>query len=458
MTISLDEGPIGRIAHRLRVDHTTAAHRRPASAPAPGRRGAGSRWSESHGASEQEEGRQIAGDRSGLSVGAARRRDERWPTRAKAVVLGVLPPLLTFAAARLLLWIVIDAPPGRLDAQTWARWDSGQYDSIAQHGYNLNTCASLGAPDLGTYCGNAAWHPLLPVLMRAVGVFGLSTMRAGILVSQVAFAAVLVVVWVGFLDRRVTKRNVGLLVLAGFFFGGVYYFAVFPLSLFVLLVLLWALAFSHGRWILGGVAALLAVLAYPLGVVLVPVGAVWVLLGTRGEPPGHRALVAGASSLLAASGLLVVFAVHQVTIGRWDASLEQQRTSFRAGPMNPLTNWIDVVVRRSTWTQVASSRAATVLAVQTAVVAVVVLTALVVVVRDRGRSTTDIGVALLVAALWLVPLSNDIASGLYRRESTILPVVLLLRRAPTVVVWAFAVAAVALFGPLARLFQLSLVM
>jgi hypothetical protein len=72
--------------------------------------------------------------------------------------------------------------------------------------------------------------------------------------------------------------------------------------------------------------------------------------------------------------------------------------------------------------------------------------------KRAGRTIDDVGLTLLIVAMWLLPLVNNIDTGLYRRESALVPLVVLLVRAPTWMVTGFALAAVPLWALMADRF------
>jgi hypothetical protein len=140
----------------------------------------------------------------------------------------------------------------------WARWDSGWYLRIAEHGY-------------ASHAGTAAFYPLYPACVGVLGrILGGQFVIAGILVSLVACAAAFVLLYRLALPRlgEAGARR------------AVLYLAVFPMTLFLQAVysesLFLALALGafllaeRGRIGWAGAAAGLACLTRPLGFVLLP--------------------------------------------------------------------------------------------------------------------------------------------------------------------------------------------
>ncbi|MDZ7733361.1 MAG: hypothetical protein U5R31_09820 [Acidimicrobiia bacterium] len=300
-------------------------------------------------------------------------------------------------------------------------------------------------------CANAAWYPGYPMLTRAGTAVGLGWEHTAVFLSQLAFLGLLVLVWARFLDARPTQRNLTLLVLAGFFPGGVYYLAAFPISLLVLLLLVLIMLFEQRRWLLGALVGLVASAVYPISLVLGPAAALWAFLAMGHDPPVRRIGRAGIVGGLIVTGNLAVFAVHEMVLGRWDASIEQQRW-FGATVNNPIRHLGSIVLSRESFVQIHGVEIGAVLAIQTTLVLIMVAVSIAVVVRGP-RTVDDIGLAILIFAMWLLPLVNVVETGLYRREAALLPLVLLLRRAPLTLVGAAAGASIVVWIQLAERFH-----
>jgi hypothetical protein len=170
----------------------------------------------------------------------------------------------------------------------WARWDSGWFLRIAEHGY-------VSAPE-----GAAAFFPLYPGLVGIVGrLLAGHYVLAGILVSLAAALAAFVLL------HRLAEARLG----ADGARRAVLYLALFPTSLFLQAVyseaLFLALALGafllaeRGRWLPAGVVTGLALLTRPAGLALLP--ALALLAWRRRERP--RALAA----LAVAGGLFALF-------------------------------------------------------------------------------------------------------------------------------------------------------
>jgi hypothetical protein len=378
----------------------------------------------------------------------------RPPVERRRVLTAVGVPVLVFVMMRVVFSLATGTGLTDATPETWARYDSGHYRTIATEGYYVEPCAARGEVDITPTCSNAAWYPGYPLVSRALSLVGMSWGTAAILIAQLATLGILLLIWNGFLHARVTVRNVALMVLAGFFPGTVYFLAAFPLSVLVLLMLWQIRLFRQHRWYGGAVVGMLASLTYPVTLVLGPAAAAWVYLADQSPFRRQRLTRAGVVGAIITSGTFVVFIAHQIVLGRWDASIEQQRW-FGAAVHNPARQFWDVVVARDTYMQVIGVEhgLTKILAAQTLLVAVMVLTVVGLALWKRaGRTIDDVGLTLLIVAMWLLPLVNNIDTGLYRRESALLPLVVLLVRAPTWMVTGFALAAVPLWALMADRF------
>jgi hypothetical protein len=377
----------------------------------------------------------------------------------------LLPPAAAFIIVRLAYAVATGTAPGALDAATFGRWDSGNYADIAANGYRWVSCAAMNRPEHGTLCSAAAWYPGYPFLARALSALGIGIDLALVVVAQAAFVALLYVVWLALLDGGagrdgrdggIDPRAVLLLALTAFFPGGMYLLAAFPLSLLVTMIAVQVAWFVRDRWWPGAVAGAVASLFYPITAVLPAASALWVLIADRTPDRRRRALRAAGVGAVVLAGTVAVFALFQVVLGDWSASLEEQRR-FGGTLYNPAFNWAHTVVRRNSWIQLYTPATAWPIAAQTALVTAFVAACAAVVVRGRGRVDPhrrrhEIGLLVLVVALWLLPLASNIETGLYRRVLPLIPGVWLLRRAPWPVVAALTAASVGLWWWMAPLF------
>ncbi len=153
--------------------------------------------------------------------------------------------------------------PPKSTREMWVHWDAAFYHDIPLWGYDL---ARQGA--------SPNFFPLYPFLIRTSNALVGSTTASGHIVSNVAFAVCLCLLyhlanrqW----GKQVAERSVLLLALgpASFFFS-----AMYTESVFLLCCLGFFILALKGRWLLGCICGMLAALTRSIGLMLVLV-AVW---------------------------------------------------------------------------------------------------------------------------------------------------------------------------------------
>ncbi|MGZ3479706.1 MAG: hypothetical protein ACXU81_05105 [Myxococcaceae bacterium] len=354
----------------------------------------------------------------------------------------VLPPLGAFIAVRILFSeaaaaVGFDASR----AASWFRWDSGHYLAIATTGYEYFSCARIGGRP-GDVCGNAAWFPLYPWMLKPLIAFGAAPATAGAWVAGLGALGMLVALWNGFLGRHGVR---GWLVLgmAAVFPGAVYQHAIFPTSLALLCLVLAGFFIVRERWALAGAFGAGVALSYVTGVLVAAPNAVAAFLRTRGLRP---AVVAGG---LAVCGLLLVLVIHQVLLGHWDAFYWVHRKGFQ-GMARPVDAFFGVV--GPTFDSGSDPRARTVGA-QTLTVAALVLLGIGTAVATRRRpSPIRCWAAVSAVVFWVFPLVVGSGVSLYRSEALVLPVLLLLIELPAWVLGPLLIWLVVLAEAMGRLF------
>ena len=364
-----------------------------------------------------------------------------------AVALGLAA--LGFLSGFLLIAVGADQAGERWsEAANYTRWDQAHYLSIAEDGYSLISCAEVPGYPPDEWCGNAGWYPGYPALIRAASTLGLSPVGAAVAISNLALFGVLFLLAWALRDRPLPDRLVPVMG-ASWFPGAVYYRAAFPVSLALLGLVGGLLALRAGRWVLAGLCGAMAVVSYPegalLGVAVAPPLVAW-LRRRDGDPHDLWGAVRFAGCL--GMGLVVVLAVYQTSVGRWDAWFLVQK-KYGHGVHSPVAQLIDRI------SPLTSGGAAglRVPAIQTALVVAMMLVLLATAWWQRRSLDRLSWMVLAFCALaWLFPLSLGSGLSLYRAESILLPAVLLLRLLPR---WA-AIATVVAFGlllvPMARLF------
>jgi Mannosyltransferase (PIG-V) len=207
---------------------------------------------------------------------------------------------------------------------TFARHDSGHYESIAWHGYRPRTDGR----------SNIAFFPVYPMMMRAVGRLFARRHAAfyisGIAVSWVCFVLAMVALYrLARLDltRRGAERAVLLTMIFPFSF---FYGVVYSESTFLLFAVLTFYLFRTRRWILGGLCGAVATATRVPGILMLAPLA-WVAW-TNAAPTRRDRALAALGLVLMASGFGAYCAYVYSLTGdpfEWVATL--QRWGYHPG-------------------------------------------------------------------------------------------------------------------------------
>lgn len=349
------------------------------------------------------------------------------------------------------LWVVMMAIAGRLagisirPTTSWGRWDTGLYLNIADSGYSLGSCD--GVPNRGPtdWCGSAGWFPGYPYLMRAGSATGLATDVVGRLISFVAMVVAVGGLWFGFLRHRPLASALPAMALAAAFPASVYYGAIFPVSTMVAGVTLALVCLDRRWWLAAGCFGALATVVYPSGVVVGAIVIVPLAIVSLG-PIRVRLRAAALVAAPIAGAYILVLANYERATGAWDAWFRVQ-SGYGFERTLPMTT----IVRQIR--HLGDDAIPGAPGLQTMLVAVLVVAALVVAVRARHMLTLgEWGAVVVVTLLWLIPLTVGGDLSLYRAESLLLPVVVVLGRLRPVVIAGLVVVAVPVCVLMAELF------
>jgi hypothetical protein len=338
-----------------------------------------------------------------------------------------VPPLVAWVAgAALLFAAAIATGHDPVAASSWARWDSGYYEGIARHGYELHRCRpGEGLNARAQWCGNTAWFPGYPLLIAAVSALGIPLDLGAVAISWLAGAATLILLWRWFLPRRVAP-----LACAAFAPGLVYLYAVFPLSLLTLAGVVFLRYLDRAPRI-AGLAGAAAALVYPLGVAVVPIVAVERCWQQRARAGGiRRVLVLAGPAVAAGAGIVVA---QRLQTGRWTAYYDV--TNNYGGVHNPvttITDWLTVL-----WQSKNAFGYSLAPIWQFLLVTVLLLAAAAAVLARGGRR--DPALLAWCGAVWFVPLLQS-QQSLWRSEAALVLLTPLLALLPRRVVWLGAAA------------------
>jgi hypothetical protein len=353
------------------------------------------------------------------------------------VVVGAwLPPLAAWlAAAALLCGAATATGHNALHASTWARWDSAHYVAIARHGYELHRCRrGEGTNARAKWCGDTAWFPAYSLLLAAAGAVGAPLVAAGVVISWLAAAATLFLLWRWFLGGSRSG-----LACAAFAPGVVYLYAVYPLSLLALAGVVFVRLLERDRRS-AGLAGAVAALAYPVAMVVVPVVALvlaWRRRGARAR--AERWLVVAGPAVLAGVGLLIT---QRVQTGRWTAYFDVANDyGGLHDPATTLWDWMRVLSRSS------GPLGYTLVPVwQLLLVTVLLVAAVAAVAASRRLGARRAALVTWCVTVWFVPLLQT-GQSLWRSEAALVLLAPLLALLPRPLVWVSATAlAVVAFG------------
>jgi len=336
------------------------------------------------------------------------------------------------------------------DARTWVRWDSGLYIGIAERGYFIEHCRPESHYPATAWCGYTGWFPGFSWAMAVLSRLGPSTAAAGAAIAGACHFATLWMVWNWLLRGRPSRRNLAALALSAVFPGGIYYQAVFPVSLFLLCAVGFLRASLRQRWGVAFACAAGAALVYGTGVLLAAVGAFW-WATQKGAARRPQALLASAGALL---GFAVVLAVQYAQTGIWNGYfLVQSHYGYSlTDPLDTLFSRIKPLVNAHYRTAVSAVTAA-----QTVLVTVLISCATAQALRSWRSSAARL-VFACTAVYWLLPLIVGGNVSLHRAESLLLPAIYLVRRSRVGVLLAFtAVAALLSIATAAAFFRSQIV-
>lgn len=250
----------------------------------------------------------------------------------------LLPPVVAWLASTVVTW----AAAAAAGTSYWStgsrwRWDSEHYLSISRSGYEMFRCRARYDYFPDVLCGNVAWFPGYPVLLRPLTWLGLSADAAGVVVSELALLGMFVVLWI-LLGARLTWATGLTLAIGAVFLGGVYFHAIFPVSLVALALLTCTLGVTRGWWWLAALSGFVAAAAHPVGAVAVGMLALSWLFGWRDDTRKVRVVKAAGATAVAGLGLLWARWLMWRATGRWDAYDAIQESSYSQGGLrNPFT-------------------------------------------------------------------------------------------------------------------------
>lgn len=164
---------------------------------------------------------------------------------------------------------------GNLLAAPFARWDSVWYLAIAQGGYDHEATRT-------------AFFPLYPLVLRGLGVIIGSELIAGVMVSLIAFAIALLLLYRLVALELDTKLAQVTVMLVAFCPMAYFFSAVYSESLFLALSVGCVLQARLGRWAWAGVLGALGAASRNSGIALMVPIVLLFLYGPRADRPALR--------------------------------------------------------------------------------------------------------------------------------------------------------------------------
>jgi len=336
--------------------------------------------------------------------------------------------------------------PFSFDPNLWARWDTFNYLSIAEQGRTFAKCSSPAFvsqpnPFSQVWCGTAGWLPGYPWLIKVGHMAGLGWEAGGLLISWVALAVALFLVWWGWGRDLAPGRALAVLLAFGLFPGAVYNLAIFPTSVALALLVGALLTVTRAHYISAALLLTAAGLCYPsawFAAAGIAVGLV-VLAIPLGVDAVIRRAFWGAAGL--ASLALLVLHDQFAFNGKFNAYFILDTQKYLVATGFPGEEFLRTLFTRNTLEQKKlGTFAATMLSVQAAITVILTAAAAVVTAvqwRRRVRDPLQIYPALVAVAVVLLVLFHAANGGAWNRSIVLAaPAVVCLRRIPLPLLWA----------------------
>jgi hypothetical protein len=312
-------------------------------------------------------------------------------------------------------------PP--MNPESYSRWDSNHYMAIASSGYEFFSCDLIGGFSPGDWCGNTGWFPGYPLLIRLVSSVGMTPLVSGFIISGIFNFTVLILIWNLFLHKKINFRNIALLSLAAFFPGCIYYAAVFPISLFVFLSLLFIYFLQKRNWYFSAFAGALAVFTYPPGILLAGLAGIIILMD-RGLSNKRKILLGLVIPVIIASGFVAVTCYHYFSVGEWDAFFKvQAKNGYQFQDISPIQKFKIHLKNTGIFERGGDAKA---IAIQSLFLIVLMVAGFLNMVWNKMLKNEHIIVLGYVLLYWAFPLCVGGHLSLYRAEALLLPLILIL--------------------------------
>lgn len=344
----------------------------------------------------------------------------------KKVFSQLLISLIVFIISKfLILMVQIQLDHNYLDITTWVRWDAAHYLGIAKNGYEFFSCAGhFGYPlDAKEFCGNTGWFPAYSFLIRFVSAFVGSYEYSAVLLSNLFYFFSL------YLMLRISNKydfslhTFAFLLVAAFFFGFIYYHAVFPISMIICISLLSIHYFLKRQIWIAALFAMLVSFTYASGFLLTTT-LVLLHLFEKKTSFKKNLLFAGLTGLIGGLGLIACFLIFELKFNDWQAFFKVQ-AKYEHHLQNPILNLADYF---SVFNRDELLSDGNIILSQSLLVIATYLLALIVYLRKGKKRTRLHSTILLYASLFLVfPWIVGGELSMYRSEALLLPIVLIFK-------------------------------
>ena len=280
------------------------------------------------------------------------------------------------------------------------------------------------------WCGNCGWMPFYPFLIYILKLTGINTVLIGFLLSAVFHFLFIFLLYAVLLKSEFNFKSCMVLLAAAFFFGSIYYHAVFPVSMFLFFVLLMIKFVRENRITAASVSGGLAAFTYSSGIWLAAVMALFLVYQNRKSFSFELFKKILFSCLLIASGFMLVMLIHKISVGRWDAFFLVQH-KYGHG-INIPTKYISRNIAELFNTGINTNDFR--IACQTSGTLVLMILILIMAVVKRNgtyqESSVYTFILIYVLVFYLMPLTMGKSISLYRAESLLLPGVLFIKDFP----------------------------
>lgn len=315
-----------------------------------------------------------------------------------------------------------------LDLHTWTQWDQAHYLDIAQSGYQAFPCLPESGFNQGDWCGNAAWFPFFPLLIRVfILLFHKEYNEAyiGLLLSN-AFFLILLLFVLPLLSKDIgcKQKPTNILYRSLFFVffpSSIFFHANYPLSLALCAGALSLHLVFKNKALISIPLSFIASIAYPPMLVLTAPIAIYGAcmlfpLRTKKVKPLHVL-----NWVLCASAPCLSYYIAQIYIDlntRIPYSFKLVGEKYGHGLHNPFYAFKSVLIRASTLNEFSS--------LQTVFLAFVVVCLIVNYLTTSHNSSAfqphsltskDISMLSFICAFLIIPMVVGGAVSTYRTES-----------------------------------------